>query len=421
MRLVLVQVGIICADLNRQLQKRQISGARECAEATALLLRKSIESFEDEDPNKLIIDIKCVATRLIAAQPRELTITNIVRRVLGIIRDELEQTGKTTLQSQDYEVIVPPQEMSNTGESRQTSSLKGDTSDGQLSMFNLLSDSKQSDSTPMASIRSAPPSLLQQPRLSENASVSVKLDPDSKLEVIGGMEELLDEIRQADDQIAAYSTEQIHSREIILTNTLSAGVQKFLVKAAQRRRFSVILVEGYPSSHRTIHEGANGKQSNERNVSTHSQKTLTSHGVHITVVPDSACFGLMARVSKVILDARLVLANGSMICASGSQAIAVAAKQFQVPVLVLSAVYQISPEFPFDINRFFDSARGVDLPVPDNKARHRIETQNPLYDHVPARLLDLYITNLGGNAPPSLHRLINDHYRQEDRGPGNPF
>ena len=409
------------ADLTRQLQKRQISGARECAEATALLLRKSIETFEDEDPNQLITEIKRIATRLIAAQPRELIITNVVRRVLGIIRDELEQTGNTTLKSQDYEAPIPPQEMKNIGESKQASSLKGNTSDGQTSMFNLLSDSKLADSPPIASIRSAPPSLLQQPRFPANASVSAKLEPDVKSEVIGGMEELLDEIRQADDQIAAYSTEQIHSREIILTNTLSAGVHKFLVKAAQKRRFSVILVEGYPSNHRTLHEGASGKQSNETNMSTQSHKTLTSHGIHITVVPDSTCFGLMARVSKVVLDARLVLANGSMICASGSQAIAVAAKQFQVPVLVLSAVYQISPEFPFDINRFFDSAHVVDLPIHDDKARRRTETQNPLYDHVPARLLDLYITNLGGNAPPSLHRLINDHYRREDRGPENPF
>lgn len=39
---------------------------------------------------------------------------------------------------------------------------------------------------------------------------------------------------------------------------------------------------------------------------------------------------------------------------------------------------------------------------------------NPVFDHVEAELVDLYITNLGGHAPSYLYRIVADHYRVED-------
>ena len=38
----------------------------------------------------------------------------------------------------------------------------------------------------------------------------------------------------------------------------------------------------------------------------------------------------------------------------------------------------------------------------------------PLFDYVPAGVLDLYVTNLGGHTPSYLYRIIADHYRKED-------
>lgn len=42
------------------------------------------------DANKLIERVQVVGRRLVSAQPREMVVGNIVRRVLGLIRDEAE-------------------------------------------------------------------------------------------------------------------------------------------------------------------------------------------------------------------------------------------------------------------------------------------------------------------------------------------
>jgi len=50
----------------------------------------------------------------------------------------------------------------------------------------------------------------------------------------------------------------------------------------------------------------------------------------------------------------------------------------------------------------------------DGELVDKIDVDNPLYDYVPAELVDLYITNLGGHAPSYLYRIVSDHYRKED-------
>ena len=382
-------------------------GARPCAEATALLLRKAVDSCDSNNPSILLVLVQQMGIKLRKAQPRESTVSNIVRRVIRIIRDEVEQGA--THDAQDTRLRDDSHRTRSFGEDSHFSHVTADISRAQIQRSNAFPASTRFSGQSTA-----------HGKTSSSASTSTQylLDPEFKSEVIGGIEELLDEIKQADDQIAAYSTEHIHSREIILVNNISTGVHKFLTKAAQKRKFSVILVEGFPLNHQIAHRSASGTYRDEH-MTTHVRKTLTSHGISVTIVPDSACFGLMPRITKVLLDAKLVLADGSTICASGSESISIAAKLHRVPVIALSAVYQISPEYPFQVTQFLDSAHVVDVSSYECDTRgHHKETITPYYDHVQAKYVDLYITNIGGNAPSSLHRVINDHYRQEGRGIG---
>lgn len=50
----------------------------------------------------------------------------------------------------------------------------------------------------------------------------------------------------------------------------------------------------------------------------------------------------------------------------------------------------------------------------DGEFMDKVDVVNPIYDHVAADLVDLYITNLGGHAPSYLYRIVADHYRVED-------
>jgi translation initiation factor eIF-2B subunit beta len=138
-------------------------------------------------------------------------------------------------------------------------------------------------------------------------------------------------------------------------------------------------------------------------------------GITVILIPDSAVFALMSRINKVILAPHTVLANGSLIAASGSATIARAARAHRVPVVVLSGVYKLSPVYPFDTAELIEFGEpGKVVPFQDGEFMDGVDVVNPIFDHVEADLVDLYITNLGAHAPSYLYRIVADHYRVED-------
>ncbi|KAL4751488.1 hypothetical protein BDW72DRAFT_91870 [Aspergillus terricola var. indicus] len=396
------------------LKRRQIRHSRSCATATAYLLRSVISACRTSDALKLIERVQSVGRRLIAAQPREMVVGNIVRRVLGLIRDEAEddRDGDFTLsdagsesQPQTPRVGDEPSEFhgSDRGASKPISSLATHP----VSMFSLLSHPEPETSLPGTPATGSPSGRL--PGHTQNKDI--------RAEVLDGINEIIDELGQVDDQIAAYALDHIHSNEIILTHTSSTTVQKFLLKAAAKRKFTVIHAESYPNNHEATHATVSGAAPNDDEIlSTESfQKPLIAHGITVILIPDSAVFALMSRVNKVILGTHSVLANGGLVAAAGTRVIARAAKVHQTPCVVVSGVYKLSPVYPFDFEsliEYGDSSKIIDYE--DGDLVDQIDVQNPLYDYVPAELVDLYITNLGGHAPSYLYRIVSDHYRKED-------
>jgi translation initiation factor eIF-2B subunit beta len=68
------------------LKRRQIRNSRPCAIATAELLKRVIARFTWTNIGELLVRVQEAGQRLIEAQPREMVVGNIVRRVLGMIR-----------------------------------------------------------------------------------------------------------------------------------------------------------------------------------------------------------------------------------------------------------------------------------------------------------------------------------------------
>ncbi|KAL8914411.1 MAG: hypothetical protein Q9171_000916 [Xanthocarpia ochracea] len=259
---------------------------------------------------------------------------------------------------------------------------------------------------------------------------------DFRAEVIEGVQEIIDELNQADDQIAGYALDHIHSTEFVLTYTPSMTVQRFLLKAAAKRKFTVIHAEPLPNHYRAENLAGNpntGPDDDEGN-SERFLTSLTAAGVAVVLVPFSAVFALMSRTSKVILDTHVVLADGSLVASAGAAAIAKAASMHRTPVVVLSGVYKLSPVYPFDVGTLIEFGDPSSIVGYDQGSLlGNIEVKNPLFDHVPADLVTLYITNLyvgfhlsfhrefgadttfrGGHAPSYLYRIVADHYRSED-------
>lgn len=376
-----------------------------------------------------------VGQRLIAAQPREMAVGNIVRRVLGLIR-EVEETGLDAGAFSEAEhsdephgnrnnshiSAFSPLNHSASGPSnvnmRQESPSPADFNDSMgahrpplltshtsyatgpqvTSLFGLLShpDEPSPAVTPPAGAQSpvSKGSLRGLGSIPESAQTKM----DVKAEVIDGIKELVDELDIVDDQIAASALEHIHANEIILTHTSSQTVQKFLIAAARKRKFTVIHAEAYPNDHVDTHATilTGGKKGDDDDEEADERwKPLISMGIQVIMIPDSAVFALMSRVNKVILAPHTVLANGGLIAATGALTIAQAAKVHQTPVVVVSGVYKLSPVYPFDMEElveYGDPGKVIDFQQGD--LVENVDVNNPIYDYVGADLVDLYITNL---------------------------
>ena len=382
-----------------------------------------VEEATVTDVTILIERVQLVGRKLAAAQPRELAVGNVVRRILGVIRDEAEENrdgdnaehGDITTESRPEFLGNNDPLLAQKSGVDSNSEEPRDAFKSQPAVLTLQpSDTNINDlpaGTLMFSLLSRPNSksvsLMDTPGTESLGRFSTARTPklstlnaakDVIAEVKDGIDEIIDELNQADDQIASYASEHIHSNEIILTHTSSITVQKFLLKAAAKRKFTVIHAESFPNDHDSVHHvatrGATSRAGNESGLE-RFQKSLTAAGVTVILVPDSAIFALMSRVNKVILGTHAILANGGLIAAAGARAIAVAAKTYRTPVVVLSGVYKLSPIYPFDLDsliEYGDASKILEFRQGDMIAK--IGVENPLYDFVSADLVDLYITNL---------------------------
>lgn len=350
-----------------QLKRRQISGAKQVALATANLLVRFISSRRWTSTDAMIVQIRLLGARLVDAQPYELTCGNVIRRVLKNIR---------TIN----ETLAP-------------SVADGEEEDAGASMFGLLSvaESKEKE---LEDEGLTPSGYF----VSEEVRTKAR---DLRNAVIDEIQGLIDEI-QNDDVLFKAGIDMINDRDVLLTPCASSRTMTdFLLRAATKRNFSVIITESYPNN------VAQAKQMVLR---------LRDAGVRATLIPDAAIFAVMAKVSKVLISARAVLANGGCIAASGVAMACHAAKQFTKPVLSIAGSYKLSPIYPFDVESLIEVGNsGNVIDFSNDELIDKLEVINPLYDYISPELVDIVICSDGGASPNFVYRLILDNYSEHDR------
>lgn len=451
------------------LKRRQIHGSRPCAIATAHLLLHTVIKFKWTDVGKLLELIAEVGQRLIEAQPREVVLGNIVRRVRHMIKGEAEE-NRREIDSDSISIDQaesPHKDASNSvslkaGLVPKTNSLSSLATAGDIrlkvnfnsntlninlqrisklshisltssntpfavsngivmpqTMFNLLSTTNSPYATPPGT-NSSLKSVVSATSLARRIDKTTK---DIKAEILTGIREIIDELIQEYDLIAGYALEHIHSNEIILTHSFSQCVHKFLLKAAEKRKFTVIIAESYPNRHDAVHSAVmgicNDDSEEDGDMDTKSfLEPLSAAGVTVILISDASVFAIMSRVNKVIFATHAVIANGGLIADAGARIIAKAAKVHRTPVIVVSGVYKLSPEYPYEVESLIEYGDpGKVVPFDNGVLVENLEIDNPVYDYVPPDLVDLYITNLGAHAPSFLYRIVADHYSNEDQDP----
>lgn len=356
-----MNVSLSHTERRRQLRNRSIYGARRCAIATAHLLIRVVAEFRPKDADELLQRVRSVGRRLTASCPKELVLGNIVRRALGLVREASEEgieidSAKSTKSTK--------------------SATNGDLTSGSST---YVPDNGTSD----AGVA----------HLSSKKSIS-----NVKEDVLDGMKELLDELEQADKQIAEYATDHIYPEEVLLTSGSSLTVQKFLLDAGKRRKFTVFHAEGYPNEHLETHETLlKGAKRNLDDLPGEEVrlKSLAAAGINVICIPDSAIFIVLPKVHKVIISAQAILSNGGCVAPAGTSLLAMAAKLHRKPMIVLGAIYRLSPTFPFDPSSLIDHGDpGKIVNYSNGDVVEDIEIVNATSDYLNPDSTDLIITNM---------------------------
>ncbi|KAK4237783.1 hypothetical protein C8A03DRAFT_34257 [Achaetomium macrosporum] len=383
------------------LKRRQVKGD-ECARATAHILRQVVAKSKWHDVDQLLSRVQSAGSRLVRAAPLEPVIGNIVRRVLGLIRDEASEDRNnaddvTSEAASDIQTLgpsaPPPLPRPVPVPIRPGPSAISAGMQVSKSMFNLLSVADPGDSP--ATGASTPLSQAQP------ASVHAL-----RSEVMDGIEEILDEINQADDQIAGFSDIQIHPGDYVLAYQPTRSVERFLVKAASKRRFTVIIA---------CLDSPNSGAAEPPYATL--RKKLNTAGVNTINLVSNGLMAYIPRVNKVIFGAKAVYQNGGLLVDSGCCIAAQAAHEHLKPVIVLCPVYKFCPEDPSD-----EVSRG-ELGTPSSYVSYAngpgvdaLEVENTVTDYIPPELVDVYLTNLGPQTRHHLASILADHYKTEDIG-----
>ncbi|XXH03631.1 hypothetical protein Hte_010036 [Hypoxylon texense] len=380
------------------LKRRQIQGSEPCAIATARVLLQVVAKDKWNDVDQLIERIQLVGRKLVAAQPHELVIGNIVKRVLGLIRDEASEDRNDIANdspSGGTPALPPAIETVPVEKSTRPFGALGSFARTQ-SMFTLLSNpdlTPSPSSTPQLGSGSSTPQ-----RYPQSTNVQAL-----KSEVIDGIEEIVDEIRQVDEQIQNYADIHIHPGDYIMVYQPSRTVQKFLARAASKRKFIVFIV--VDSSATSISDDPYAS----------FRKALTSGGSTVVNILNVGLMAYMSRVNKVILGARAISSTGGVVVDSGAAAIARAAREQGRTVIVLGGVYKVSPDNRSHQEAFVEwGSPSKYVNFADGRMVGQVKVRNAVAEFVSSDLINTYITNLGAHSRDHLHGIVADHYNEED-------
>ncbi|XP_046385764.1 translation initiation factor eIF-2B subunit beta [Ischnura elegans] len=224
--------------------------------------------------------------------------------------------------------------------------------------------------------------------------------PSLKASVLEHIGEFEMELETSADNIAQQACEHIHPNEIVMTIGMSSAVEAFMKNAAAKRKFEVIVAECAPFFR--------------------GQKlalSLAQSKIKTTVIADSAIFAMMSRVNKVIIGTHTVMANGGLRAVCGSHIVALAAKHYSVPVIVLAPMHKLSPQYlcssdQDDFNCYVSPEKV--LSHSDGDIVSKVHVYNPVFDYVPPELVTLFISNTGGHAPSYVYRLLSELYHPND-------
>jgi translation initiation factor eIF-2B subunit beta len=195
-----------------------------------LFKQNKINSFPD-----LIRIIRTLGNRIIAMDPLQFSIGNIIKRIIHIVREEYKKCPNMEMENKQDKETNKKRLMSMT-------SLNGliDFTSQKISQTPKNSNLKISFSS----------SSLEDEESAEDASGSFNINEELKNHisaVLTNINELQDELEFISDLIVDQAHEHINDNDVILTANHSKQLEEFFIEAAKQKTFHVIVAESAPT------------------------------------------------------------------------------------------------------------------------------------------------------------------------------
>ncbi|KAM3143724.1 hypothetical protein pb186bvf_004220 [Paramecium bursaria] len=147
--------------------------------------------------------------------------------------------------------------------------------------------------------------------------------------VLPSIEDVISEMEEAFDDINKHAPQHFFTNEVIMVYDYSKTVCEFI--KSTKKDIEIIIVQNETSDQSEI---------------------MRSQFKNATMTPFSNAFAIMQRVNKILIGVDAILKDGGILAFPGAYAISVAAKQFSVPVIILSTTQKLTPKYAFDQNTY---------------------------------------------------------------------
>ena len=142
---------------------------------------------------------------------------------------------------------------------------------------------------------------------------------------------------------------------------------------------------------------------------------LTEAGIECYKVALTSVSIVMPKITKVIVDSYAVMADGGILGFSGVFAVAMMAKEYSVPFLVVSPLYKLTPKYCFSQQTFNTLLNPSIIHKESNKpGDENLSIAVPKFDYLPPEYITLHITQKGDQTTAYIYRLFNEIYTKDE-------
>ncbi len=228
-------------------------------------------------------------------------------------------------------------------------------------------------------------------------------DNELRTRVVGLLESVWARAWSANDSAARIASRRLRDGDVVMTISYSTGVLKAIEYAVRSgKRISAYVLESRP--------GGEGRLIASR---------LSSLGIPVTLIVDSSARLYMRHVSKVLVGAEAVAANGALVNKIGTSLLALIANEARVRVFSVAATYKFSYETI--LGELIEIPRlSPETILPRELREAGVDAYVPLFDVTPPEMIDAIATEKGFIAPTAIPYLLRDMYGKWPPEPPSP-